>query len=142
MEDLETFIGSLAGAGVDQLRNIWRQRFGDPPPVRAGDVLRRALAERLQEEALGQDGELKRRLAQMAARHKPGRKPRPVIAAYKAGSRLNREWNGVRHEVDVAEGGFVWNGERHTSLSSIARKITGVRWNGPRFFGLRDEVKP
>ena len=136
--DLEALIASLEGRGVDRLRRLWRERFGDPPPIRAGDILRRALAEKLQEHAFGHDAELQRRLGQMAARHKPGRKPRPVIASYKPGSTLTKDWNGRRHHVEVTEGGFIWNGEHHASLSSIARKITGVRWNGPRFFGLRD----
>lgn len=56
--------------------------------------------------------------------------------ALRPGGRLIREWNGVTHVVDVAGDGFVWNGQRHGSLSAIARAITGVRWSGPRFFGL------
>jgi hypothetical protein len=52
------------------------------------------------------------------------------------GVRLVREWNGVNHMVEVIEGGFIWNGDRHRSLSAIARAITGARWSGPRFFGL------
>jgi hypothetical protein len=55
-----------------------------------------------------------------------------------AGVRLAREWRGVRHEVEVLEGGVIlYQGSRYDSLSSVARAITGVRWNGPRFFGLR-----
>jgi hypothetical protein len=50
---------------------------------------------------------------------------------------LTREWLGVTHRVEVAEGGFIHDGRRWTSLSEIARSITGTRWNGPRFFGLR-----
>ncbi len=52
------------------------------------------------------------------------------------GARLIREWNGVSHVVEVVEAGFIWNGDRHRSLSAIARAITGARWSGPRFFGL------
>jgi hypothetical protein len=140
MQSLDQVIASLDAMKVDQLRDLWRDRFGSPPPIRAGDILRRALAERLQEQAFGHDADLAKRLGQMAGRHKTGRKPRPVIASYKPGSTLTKDWSGVRHQVEVIDGGFLWNGERHASLSSIARKITGVRWNGPRFFGLRDEV--
>jgi hypothetical protein len=51
---------------------------------------------------------------------------------------LIREWEGIPHEVVVmADGGFLYRGERYGSLSEVARQITGVRWNGPRFFGLR-----
>ena len=141
MSDLDKLIASLEAMKVDQLRDVWRDRFGDPPPIRAGDILRRALAERLQEQAFGHDVDLDRRVGQLASRHKTGRKPRPVIASYKSGSTLTKDWAGARHQVEVVEGGFIWNGERHASLSSIARKITGVRWNGPRFFGLRDEAR-
>ena len=56
--------------------------------------------------------------------------------ALRSGGRLIREWNGATHVVDVAGDGFLWNGQRHGSLSAIARTITGARWSGPRFFGL------
>ena len=52
------------------------------------------------------------------------------------GTRLVREWRGRTHVVEVLRNGFRWNGEEHASLSAIARKITGARWSGPRFFGL------
>jgi hypothetical protein len=52
------------------------------------------------------------------------------------GMRLVREWRGRTHVVEVLRDGFRWNGEEHASLSGIARKITGARWSGPRFFGL------
>jgi hypothetical protein len=57
----------------------------------------------------------------------------PVI-----GTRLVREWNGVEHVVTVLKDGFDWQGRRYKSLSAIARDITGTRWNGYRFFGLRE----
>ncbi|WP_423827748.1 DUF2924 domain-containing protein [Shimia abyssi] len=57
--------------------------------------------------------------------------------ALKPGGRLIREWNGVTHVVEVVEGGFLWKGQRYASLSPIARAITGARWSGPRFFGLK-----
>ena len=64
------------------------------------------------------------------------------------GTVLTREWNGQMHRVMVVDGGFAFDGRTHDSLSSIAFAITGTKWNGPRFFGLRDkreteiEVKP
>ncbi len=54
------------------------------------------------------------------------------------GARFIREWNGSTHVVEVVEGGFIWNGMRHRSLSAIARAITGTKWSGPRFFALRE----
>jgi hypothetical protein len=59
-------------------------------------------------------------------------------AKLKPGGRLLREWGGVTHVVDVVEGGIFWRGERHRSLSAIARAITGAHWSGPRFFGLTE----
>jgi hypothetical protein len=66
--------------------------------------------------------------------------PPPVVLA--AGTRLAREWRGVRHEVEVGEGGFLHQGTTYRSLSEVARTITGTRWNGLRFFGPRQENRP
>jgi hypothetical protein len=55
----------------------------------------------------------------------------------KPGTTVVREYQGVRHIVTIADEGFVWEGRVYASLSAIARSITGARWNGPRFFGLR-----
>ena len=79
-----------------------------------------------------------RRLVSAVARHRLGHKPKVRTASFKPGSTLLREWQGRRIEVEVVRDGFVWNGEKHASLSKVARLITGVRWNGPRFFGLRE----
>lgn len=139
MDDLQDVLTRLAAMGVDDLRTLWRERLGEPPPVRSPDILRRALAEALQMKAAGhgvvpQD----RRLANAVARHRLGHKPQLRTTSFKPGSTLVREWQGRRIEVEVVRDGFVWNGEKHASLSKVARLITGVRWNGPRFFGLRE----
>ena len=55
---------------------------------------------------------------------------------------LAREWNGRMHRVAVLADGFAWNGKTYPSLSKVAFAITGTRWNGPRFFGLRDKSSP
>ena len=57
------------------------------------------------------------------------------ITTLNTGAVLVREWNGVLHEVEVLADGYLWQGQRHRSLSAIARAITGTRWSGPRFFG-------
>jgi hypothetical protein len=64
--------------------------------------------------------------------------PIPQTRSIKPGTLLRREWQGVMHSVTVTEGGFAWNGATYRSLSEVARAITGTRWNGPRFFGLRE----
>ena len=63
----------------------------------------------------------------------------PIVLSpsLRTGSRLVREWNGTSHTVDVAKGGFVYREQNYKSLSAIAREITGARWSGPRFFGLK-----
>src|SRR5262245_14638665 len=61
-------------------------------------------------------------------------------ADLKPGTLLLREWKGFSHRVMVVDEGFAWNGKTYDSLSKIACAITGTRWNGPRFFGLRDKV--
>ena len=70
---------------------------------------------------------------------KPGAEP---VRHLKIGSVIVREHQGEIHEVMVAPGGFCWSGQIYSSLSAIARKITGVSWNGPRFFGLRGKDEP
>lgn len=64
---------------------------------------------------------------------------RGARATLPAGGKLLREWNGVTHEVIVTEAGYEWRGQSYRSLSAIARAITGARWSGPRFFGLKEQ---
>lgn len=137
-DDLSQVLTAIQDMGVDGLRAVWRERLGEPPLVRSGDILRRALAEELQLAAVGRDAALDRRLAKVAAQHRTGCKPKVRTSTFKPGSTLVREWQGERYQVEVAADGYIWNGQKHASLSKVARLITGVRWNGPRFFGLRE----
>lgn len=57
-----------------------------------------------------------------------------AVPTLKPGGRLLREWNGTTHTVDVIETGYRWNKKTYSSLSAVARAITGARWSGPRFF--------
>jgi len=112
----------------------WEEVFGTPVPKRlSSPFLRRFLAFEMQVNERG--GLPKGFVAKLtkAARDVPS----PASPALKPGGRLIREWNGVTHVVDVVDGGFLWNGQRYASLSPIARAITGARWSGPRFFGLK-----
>lgn len=116
------------------LSAAWDAVFGTPVPKRlSSPFLRRYLAFEMQAR---ERGGLPKGLVdklQTASRDDRG----PPNPGLKLGGRLIREWNGVTHVVDVVEGGFLWKGQRHASLSPIARAITGARWSGPRFFGLR-----
>jgi len=115
------------------LSAVWSEIFGTPIPKRlSSPFLRRFLAFEAQARQFG--GLPKGfavKLAKMADDKTDTKSP-----ALRPGGRLIREWNGVTHAVDVIEGGFLWDGQRHSSLSAIARAITGTRWSGPRFFGL------
>ena len=140
MDDLRQTLTSLTGMGIDDLRGVWRERLGEPPPVRSAEILRRSLAEALQMRAEGASTKLDARLTRASAQHRAGRKARIKGATFRTGSTLVRDWKGTRHEVRVTPEGYIWNGGTHDSLSKVARLITGVRWNGPRFFGLREGV--
>jgi hypothetical protein len=127
-------VQALAGLGLEGLRAEWRSRYGVPPKLRSPELLRLALAWRMQSEVLGGlDSETRAALRRSTI-------PTKAAPALSKGVRLIREWQGVRHEVVVVEGGFLHQGKTHKSLSEIARSITGSRWNGPRFFGLRDKA--
>jgi hypothetical protein len=117
--------------GLEELRERWRARFGAPPRLRSPELLALMLAWRLQAEA---EGGLDRD-TRLALRRPPSARSARIPTG---GTRLFREWQGVRHEVIVtADDGFLYQGDRYGSLSQVARRITGARWNGPRFFGLR-----
>lgn len=122
---------ALSDLGLEPLRAIWRERFGTPPLIRSPEILSLMLAWRIQAvREGGLDGELRRTIRRAASA--------PVATALTPGTRLTREWQGARHEVVVEpDGRFRHREELHGSLSQVARKITGSRWNGPRFFGLR-----
>ncbi len=133
-------LAEIESANPAKLRARWEQAFKRPTPKRASrDLLLRALAYHIQEQA--EDGLSKvtrRRLAKLAGPNGENRKPISLpIIRLKPGSRLIREWHGEVHRVTVLEKGFDWRGNRYASLSQIARAITGARWSGPLFFGLR-----
>ena len=129
--DLEAELARIAAMNIYELRSLWREREGrEAPKGFSKDLLARALAYAIQEEQLGGlSPELKKLLANADAEP-----PRRI----KVGSVIVREYAGARHEVFVVEGGFSWQGRTYPSLSAIAKEITGTRWNGWRFFGLRE----
>lgn len=116
------------------LRDEWRRRYGKPPKMRSKELLARLLAWRIQSDAFGGLDAATIRL--LKSDRLPPPKPRLV-----PGTRLAREWQGQSYEVDVLEKGFRYDGADYRSLSEVARAITGTRWNGLRFFGLREQPK-
>jgi Protein of unknown function (DUF2924) len=137
---LDVEIARLRELDVGALRARWHTVFGRrPPPHLPRHLLFRILAYRLQANRLGDlDPESQRLLDRSESPEKAGQRAanrtRPPI-----GTVLGREWNGQMQRVTVLENGFAWRGRTYPSLSKVALAITGTRWNGPRFFGLRDK---
>ena len=135
---LDADLAALPDLLTDDLKRRWTELYGAPPPQRLGRLLiLRGVAYKMQVEALGGlSAKTERQLARAAAEIESGGKPM-APRAIKAGTRMLREWQGVTHEVIVLEDGVQYRGELWPSLSAVAREITGTRWSGPRFFGLR-----
>ncbi|WP_038973269.1 DUF2924 domain-containing protein [Bradyrhizobium genomosp. III] len=136
-------ISALKSAPVGTLKARWRELFGSEPPPYNRRFLESRLAYRIQELAYGGlSADTVRRLEALAAdlpakgskrvRHKSS--DRPV-----SGTRLIREWKGVEHRVTVRDADFEYQGRPYKSLSAVARAITGTRWNGLIFFGLKSQ---
>ena len=123
-------VRALARLDLEGLRAAWQRRYGPPPKLRSVDLLARMLAWRIQVEAFGG---LELDLARRLRRGVGLTKARTEVGL---GTRLAREWLGQRHEVEAVDGGYRYGGETYRSLSKIAGVITGVKWNGRRFFGL------
>jgi len=141
---LDVEIARLRDLDVGALRARWQDVFPrQPPPYLPRHLLFRMLAYRLQADHLGDlDGESRRLLDSAVSPEAAGKRAvegARVTRDMSPGILLGREWNGRMHRVAVLAEGFAWNGKTYPSLSKIALAITGTRWNGPRFFGLRDK---
>lgn len=138
--DPTSIIKEIAGfrsLDLEHLRTVWRSKFKRDGNGLSRDILLRMLIWRIQEQAFGGYD----RAAEIALKRYTGRdgnlggggNSRHV----RTGSVLVREYQGARHTVTVVSNGFVWREQTYSNLSKIAYEITGVKWNGPRFFGLR-----
>ncbi len=136
-------LAALGTASTPALKAQWRALFGAEPPPFSRPYLQSHLAYRIQELAYGGlRPETVQRLEALGERLDGGKPQvrrvrqddRPI-----AGTRLVREYQGVEHTVSVLPDGYEWQGRPYRSLSAIARAITGTRWNGPSFFGLRNQ---
>ena len=134
-------LAALPEKSTAELKQMWRELYDREPPPFNKPFLVKRLAYRLQELAYGglsarAEVKLKALIededARVKGRRPQGRGDRPIV-----GTRLVREWQGVEHTATVIDDGFEHQGRRYKSLSAIARAITGTRWNGPLFFGLR-----
>ena len=136
-------VAALREMATPELKQHWRELFGSEPPAYNRRFLESRLGYRIQElaygglkpetvqrlEALGEqlDG------GKIDVRRKRADQDRPI-----AGTRLIREWQGVEHTVTVTQDGYDWQGRPYKSLSAVARAITGTRWNGWTFFGIKN----
>jgi len=125
-------VRSLSGA---TLRRRWQAEFGRPPPKSlTADLLRRMIANRVQEQAFGTLDRATLKLLDGLVRRGGARSSERNL---KVGTMLVRDYQGRRHTVTVGPDGYVWEGASYSSLSAIARAITGTVWSGPRFFAIK-----
>ncbi|MDO8432459.1 MAG: DUF2924 domain-containing protein [Candidatus Binatus sp.] len=139
-EDLSAEIAGLTALSREQLQARWRELYRTETPRKIGlDLLIRAIAYRLQENAYGGLKLATRRLLTKAAEDASARRPIRVAPerTLKPGTVLLRDWHGVQHQVTVLESAIMFQKKPYKSLSEVARKITGTRWSGPLFFGLK-----
>src|ERR1700730_5036972 len=143
-EKLTKELKDLATRGDDELMDRWGSLYGMKPPQKIHrSLLIAAVAHRTQENALGAlKSSVRRHLMQGANKpatpelspHLPSLRPR-------AGTVLVRDWGGVTHQAKVLEDGILFRSRRYKSLSEVARVITGARWSGPLFFGVKSVAK-
>jgi len=141
--DVPELLNTLPKMGKTDLCQKWQELFNKPAPQHLRkEFMVRILAYKIQENAFGGlSTATRRRLKQIAVSLENGSMnlevgQRPI----KPGTRLIRQWRGKTHTVSVAETGFEFQGSQYRSLSKIARLITGTRWSGPLFFGLKPRL--
>ena len=132
-------ITEVAELGLDALRAEWERQWGEAPKFRSRDLLARAMTYRQQAEI---EGDLstgtRRRINELSKQFTLDRRYSPIPGHdLKPGTALIREWHGIRHEVAVTDSGFQYQGQVYRSLSAVAGHITGCKWNGYAFFGLK-----
>jgi hypothetical protein len=138
LSSLSGQLTALGDASSDELRCEWRRLYRGEPPWISRDLLILGIGYRLQELEHGGLSKSTRRKLQILAKtfRTSGRLgPSPDISL-KPGARLVREWRGGTHTITVTEDGFEYAGTSYSSLTKVAKKITGGHWSGPRFFGL------
>ncbi|MCW1401583.1 DUF2924 domain-containing protein [Novosphingobium sp. MW5] len=132
---LATDLKHIAAMSGETLASAWMETFDTPMPEVAPSLLRRALAHERQERKSGGLPLVVRKQLEAVSADQTSAMPAPL--KLKPGTRLVREWSGTMYTVLVTADGFEFAGRPWSSLSMIARHITGAQWSGPRFFGLK-----
>ena len=127
--DAKAYIAGLRELSVEDIRDLWSAEFKRPAPLLSKNLCSLSLAYRFQERRSGKT--LGILLSHSQKQNQAVRRRRFV-----AGTRFLREWEGKTHHIEVSDHGFEHEGSRYTSLSAVAKAITGAHWSGPRFFGL------
>jgi hypothetical protein len=137
--NIATRITHLRAVQIHELRHEWACEFRKPPPADfSRDLLVRTLVWRIQEQTLGGHDKQAVKILNGCAK---GRTDICIFRRLKSGTVLVREYGGARHTVTVTRDGFIWQEKLYDNLSVIAGSITGTKWNGPRFFGLRERSR-
>jgi hypothetical protein len=140
---VEDELDRLTTMPIARLRVRYQEVFRTEPPKAYGpDLLRRSIAHRIQEKAYGGLARSAQRLLDQMMKAFAAKRGGKIVLPrrIKQGSVLVREWKGKSHRVTVLADGFAYDGKTFGNLSEIAVLITGTRWNGPRFFGLRSKT--
>ncbi len=141
-------IAHLRSLELRGLRARWQTLTGREAPLHLAQYLLFAIiAYRIQADALGDLENKTIQLLNKIGAAQSGTETVSITDAFDqrqrkplSGTILTREWNGQNYRAIVVENGFAWEGRTYNSLSKIAYAITGTKWNGPRFFGLRDKA--
>jgi hypothetical protein len=136
---LDAQLTALSAMSPAAVRAAWREAYRTAPPDITPELMARAVAARLQERRYGGlPSSVVREIARLTTRL---RKTDDVVAIHdvrlKPGTRLVRGWHGRTVNVLVTADGFEFDGRQYSSLTRIAHEVTGTRWSGPRFFGLK-----
>jgi hypothetical protein len=144
---VEDEITHLRGLDLGGLRSRWQSVFQRPAPVHlTRNLLFAVIAYRVQADRYGDLDHATRQVLDRSVTKETGRVTSARLASFDQkrskltpGTVLVREWDRQSQRVMVMADGFAWNGQTYDSLSKVAFAITGTKWNGPRFFGLRDK---
>jgi hypothetical protein len=142
--DRENVLSKLAGLTrlpANELKDMWRDLFGKEPPTFNRNFMEARIAYRIQELAFGGDvAKITKRIKNIN-QHNHDKKFRREAYRPPVGTVLVREYQSIEHRVRVMHDGFEYQGMKFTSLSAVAYKITGTKWNGLAFFGLKSEKR-